>query len=199
MTRTLLRFGIAAPLLYFATLVAASLTWPGYSHVTQYASELGSAAAPQPWLFNGGIVATGLAGILGGLGLARALAAEGRGWSGGLAGAALVAWGVGMVFGGVFAMPDPRHNGYGLVLGVTLLPPLLALALRGRASGAIRTFLLLWFLATVALLAVLFGVGGLVTGANVGLWQRGLALAMIPGIGVACALLLARVREEASR
>lgn len=192
MTRTLLRCGIAAPILYFATVIATSLTWPGYSHVTQYVSELGSAEAPYPWLFNAGIVATGLAGLLGSAGVGRRLAAEGRPWSGWAAGLALAAWGIGMVFGGLYPMPDPRHNGYGLVMGVTLLPPLLALALRGRAGRETRLFLAAWFVATVALLAVLFGAGGLVTRANLGLWQRGLALAMIPGIGIACALLLRR-------
>jgi hypothetical membrane protein len=192
MTRVLLRSGVAAPVLYFATLIAASLTWPGYSHVTQYVSELGSAAAPHPWLFNLGIVATGLAGILGGVGVASALALEGRRVSGALAGVALASWGVGMVFGGVFAMPNPLHNGFGLVLALPLVPPLLAVALRGRASRGLNLFLLAWFLATAALLAVMFGVGELVTRANVGLWQRGLALAMIPGIGIACAALARR-------
>lgn len=193
MTRALLRFGIAAPLLYFTTLIVASLTWSGYSHTTQYVSELGSAVAPYPWLFNFGIVATGLAGLLGGVGVARVLAAEGRRWSGGLAGVALSAWGVGMIFGGLFAMPDPRHNGYGLVMAATLLPLLLMIALRGRAGRKLNLFLLAWFVATAALMAVMFGAGGLVTRANVGLWQRGLALAMIPGIGIASAALARRV------
>jgi hypothetical membrane protein len=192
MMRMLLRAGIAAPVLYFATLIVASLTWPGYSHVTQYVSELGSAAAPHPGLFNAGIVATGLAGLLGGLGVGFHFAGAGRRWSGAFAGLALGAWGAGMIFGGAFPMPDPRHNGYGLVMGIVLLPPALALAMRGRARRHFRLFLLVWFLATLTLLAVLFGVGGLVTRANLGLWQRGLALAMIPGIGVACAALLRR-------
>lgn len=192
MTRALLKAGIAAPILYFTTLVVASLTWPGYSHVTQYASELGSAAAPHPRVFNAGIVAAGVAGLLGGIGVARALMATGRRWSGGLAGLALSAWGVGMIFGGVFPMPDPRHNGYGLALAGALLPALLAVALRGRAERGLTLFLLVWLAASAVLLAIMFGVGSLVTRANVGLWQRGYALASIPGIGVVCAALLRR-------
>lgn len=189
MSRALLRAGIAAPVLYFLTVIVSSLTWPGYSHVTQYVSELGSAAAPYSTLFNAGIVATGLAGVLGGMGIAGTLRDAGRPWSGGLAGLALSAWGIGMIFGGAFPMPDPRHNGFGLVMGVTLLPVLLAVALRGRAGRGATLLLAVWFVATVALLTILFGVGGLVTRANVGLWQRALALAMIPGIGIACAAL----------
>jgi len=192
MTRTLLRFGIAVPVLYFATLITASLTWPGYSHARQYASELGSAAAPHPWLFNAGIVAAGVAGLLGGVGVARTLVAEGRRVSGTLAGLALAAWSVGMLFGGLFPMPNPLHNGFGLVLALPLVPPLLAVALRGRAGRGLFVFLFAWFVVTVALLAVMFGAGGLVTRANVGIWQRGLAVAMIPGIGIACAALLRR-------
>lgn len=197
--RILLRFGIAAPALYFTTLIVCALTWPGYSHRTQYVSELGSAAAPHPALFNGGILATGAAGVLAGLGVALYFAAQRRPWSGGFAGAALVAWGVGMLFGGFFPMPDPRHNGYGLIMGITLVAPLLALALRGRSNRAMNLFLLVWFVATATLLAVLFGAGGLVTRANVGLWQRALALAMIPGIGIACAALLGSLRAAPER
>ena len=69
MTRTMLEAGAGAALLYFLTVIVASLTWPGYSHVTQYASELGSAAAPHPEIFNIGITTTGALGVVGGLGL----------------------------------------------------------------------------------------------------------------------------------
>lgn len=199
MDRALLKAGVAAPILYFATVVVSSLTWPGYSHVTRYVSELGSAEAPFAALFNAGILATGVAGLLGGFGVAATLRRAGRAWSGSLAGLALSAWGVGMIFGGLYPMPDPRHNGFGLVLGVVLLPLLIAIAVRRRASRGFRFFLALWFGATAAGLAVMFGVGSLVTRANVGLWQRGLALAMIPGIGIACSLLPRHAVTESAR
>ncbi len=192
MNRILLVAGIGSALLYFVTLVVASLTWPGYSQVSQYASELGSADAPFPMIFNAGIVTTGALGILGGLGVFLCMARLGRPLSGFLAGTALAAWGVGMVLGGLHPMPDPRHHGYGLVMGVVLLPAFLMIALRGRASTGEYIFLVAWLCAIAVLLGIMFGVGGLVTTANVGLWQRGLALAMIPGIGIACARLLKR-------
>lgn len=44
MRKILLECGAGAAVLYFATLIVVSLSWPGYSHVTQYASELGTAA-----------------------------------------------------------------------------------------------------------------------------------------------------------
>jgi hypothetical protein len=89
-------------------------------------------------------------------------------------------------------MPDPRRNGFGLVFGAVLFPALLLVALRGRVGRRLTLFLVAWLAATAALLAIMFGAGAPVTRANVGLWQRGLALAMIPGIGVACAALLRR-------
>lgn len=191
MRRILLGCGVLASALYFATLIGASLSWPGYSHVTQYASELGGSEAPHPALFNLGILATGGLAVLGGLGLVAHFAARGRPASGALTGAALAAWGVGMLLGGLYPMPDPRHHGFGLVFGAVLLPVLLMLALRGRAGALAFAMLLVWLASMIAILAVMFGLGGLVTSANVGLWQRALALAMIPGIGVSC-LLLAR-------
>lgn len=182
----LLNCGAAASALYFITLIAASLTWPGYSHVTQYASELGSAAAPHPLLFNAGIIATGALAMLGGGGLIAHFAGAGRPVSGALAGAALAAWGLGIVFGGLFPMPDPLHHGFGLVFALLLLPILLMITLRGAAGPMAYGLLALWLAAMFAILAIMFGVGGLVTTRNVGLWQRALALAMIPGIGFTC-------------
>lgn len=192
LSRRLLLAGVAVPFLYFGTIIVASATWPAYSHVTQYVSELGSADAPHPSLFNAGILATGMAGLIAGAGMLRWFVAAGRPIAGGIAGMSLMAWSVGMLFGGWFPMPDPRHNGYGLVMGIVLLAPSLLIALRGRIGPGVRLFVASWFLATILLLAVLFGIGSLVTRANVGLWQRALAVAMIPGIGVICAMLAAR-------
>ena len=42
---------IAITALYYFGLFAGAATYPGYSHMTNYASELGAAAAPYPWLF----------------------------------------------------------------------------------------------------------------------------------------------------
>ena len=59
-----LRFGILVPVLYFGTLLVSSLLYPGYSHVRQYASELGSATARYPYVFNAGIMVAGLATLV---------------------------------------------------------------------------------------------------------------------------------------
>src|SRR5204862_7229109 len=39
---------IAVPICYYFALVASAATYPGYSHVTRYASELGAADSPYP-------------------------------------------------------------------------------------------------------------------------------------------------------
>ncbi|MFZ4066554.1 MAG: glutamine amidotransferase-related protein, partial [Phenylobacterium sp.] len=40
--RVLLQIGIAAPILAYASVGLAALTWPGFDHATQYLSELGA-------------------------------------------------------------------------------------------------------------------------------------------------------------
>lgn len=192
--RHLLSFGIAVPILYLLALALGSAFYPGYSHVTRYASELGAAEAPHPWIFNSGIVAAGLAALLAGPGFALALRRLGGDrLPAVLSGLAVSLWGVAMVLGGSFPMPDPRHGGFGLGLGLLVAPLFLLWGLR-RAPDArrLRLLLLVAFLAMSVLFAVMMGVGGLVTRANVGLWQRGNALASIPWIGIAAAALRAR-------
>lgn len=54
-TSLLLRGAVCMPFLYFDMVILSALFFPGYSHVTQYASEIGSAGTPSPRLFNGGI------------------------------------------------------------------------------------------------------------------------------------------------
>lgn len=190
--------GIIAAGLYFATAIIASLTWPGYSHVTQYVSELGSAAAPHPWLFNGGILLAGAFGLLGSSGIFRYFRQQQRPVAGGFAAAAMGAWSIGLLFGGAFPMPNPLHNAFGIILGVVLLPPALLAGLRGRSSPGLNAFLAGWMVAMYTMLLILFGVGGLVTTGNLGLWQRGFAVVLIGGIGVACLLLWRRAARPGS-
>ena len=193
--RHLLSLGIAVPILYLLALVLGSAFYPGYSHVTRYASELGAADAPYPWIFNSGIVAAGLAAAVAGPGFFHALRRIGSDrLPAVLSGLAFSFWGVAMVLGGSFPMPDPRHGGFGLGLGLQVAPLFLLWGLRRAPdAGRLRLFLLVVFLAMTALFAVMMGVGGLVTRANVGLWQRGNALASIPWIGIAAYALRRRL------
>lgn len=191
--RSLLLLGIAVPFLYFGTLFIAASTWPAYSHVTRYASELGSAEAPKPWIFNGGIVFMGIVCVLAAWGFGSALIRmTGRKAMGFLAALCLGLFGVSMVMGGMFPMPNPLHGGFGLGFALAPAPLFMGLALRGESSWAgLRRFLWVSTALMGATLAVMMGVGHLVTRQNVGLWQRINALAMFPWIAVAAGWLRA--------
>jgi hypothetical protein len=192
--RGLLIAGLMVPVLYYAALIGTPLFWPGYSHVTQYASELGSAASPRPELFNSAISAAGVAAILAGVGFVLALKRLGRrALPSVLAGLATALWGVSFVAGGLFPMPDPRHGAFGLALAMHLVPLFMLWALAGVPAPRLKPFLLLVFLVSSALILIMFDVGGLhlVRRANVGLWQRAYSLSVIPWIAVVAWVLLA--------
>jgi hypothetical membrane protein len=178
---------VAVPFLYYGNVVLSSLLYPGYSHILQYVSELGSAAAPHAWVFNTGVVLFGLATASSGAGLGLALYRRDSGRLLAVLVAVLVTLGgLGFVMGGLFPMPDPRHGGFGLALAMHLVPALLAWGLRRRPElRLLRLFLWLSFVAMLAALAIMMGVGELVTRANVGAFQRLYALTMFPWLGIA--------------
>lgn len=202
MRRTVVLCWLAAcvPVLYFATLLIAAATWPGYRHATRYASELGGPEAPHPAVFNLGIMLMGGVCVLGSLGVATAARRlGGRAPLAALAGVTIALFGVAMVMGGAFPMPDPRHGAFGLGFALLIAPLALALALAGRPGlGGLAGFLFASFLLMVATMAVMMGVGQWVTRANVGLWQRVNAFAMFPWLGVVGVVLARRVRRAAA-
>jgi hypothetical protein len=116
----------------------------------------------------------------------------GLGQAGGRRGLATVAavclalFGVSMVMGGMFPMPDERHGAYGLAFAMVPAPLIMALAIANQPRWkGLAAFLVVSFVLMSVLLGVMMGVGGLVTRANVGLWQRANALTMFPWIGIA--------------
>lgn len=188
-----LRFGVLVPIFYFGTLLVASLFYAGYSFARQYASELGSASAPYPFIFNIGTILGGIAALLSLRGFHAAL----RGANKVLTWLFLISLGgfaVGAVMGGLFPMPNPLHGGFGLGFGIHLAPIFLAAALWHMRG--LRTFLLITALASFAMLTIMMGVGSMVTRANVGVFQRLYALTGIPWIGIAAWVLLDRRRSR---
>ena len=118
--------------------------------------------------------------------------------AGPLAGLALALWGIAMIMGGTFPMPDERHGAFGLGLTAPFIPLFTLLSLgNAPASGAMRAFLALVVAGSAVLMAIMMGVGGLVTHANVGLWQRINSGFAIPWLAVAGWWLLARGRAAA--
>ena len=175
MDRSTLLWGlILAPIFYYVALIGGSLLWPGYSHVTQYASELGSSAAPNPMFFNGNVILCGLSALIGGFGLTHVLTqlSGSRGWAV-AAGVSISLWGLAIVVAGLYPMPDERHGAFGLAIAGQFTPLFAWIALRKVGGlGGLKTFLAVIFVASFVLFAIMMGVGGLVTRANVGIWQR---------------------------
>lgn len=195
MERFTLKLGVLVPLLYIGAILGAAWYYPGYDHATQYASELGAAASPRRDIFNYGIMAGGACAVLGALGVFLALSRLSRGVvMATLAAVSIALWGVAMVMGGLFPMPDPRHNAYGLGMAIQAAPLFVLLGLSGYSKLSwLKSLSALVFLASAALLAILMGAGQyahlpqlVVHEADVGLWQRAYAASIIPWIGLAC-------------
>jgi hypothetical membrane protein len=175
MTRKLFLWAlIVVPICYYFGLIAGAATYPGYSHITRYASELGAAAAPYPALFNVPIMIGGALALLASIGVAIALHDLSGGWLWAVpAGVALACWGAAMVMGGMFPMPDLRHGGFGLGLAASVVPLFVLLAVRKLPdTTGMKLFLAFIFVGSVIVLAIMFGLGHLVTRHNVGIWQR---------------------------
>jgi len=185
---------IAVPIFYYFGLIAGAATYPGYSHVTRYASELGAADAPYPALFNVSIILGGISALVGSFGLASSLHDLSGRWFWAVSAAfALGCWGVSMIMGGLFPMPDNRHGGFGLGLAGPLVPLFTLLALRKTpGSTGMKLFLGFVFVGSVIVLGIMFGVGHLVTRRNVGIWQRINSGMSIPWLSVLGLWLLGR-------
>ena len=183
---------VATPVIYYGTLIAASLLYPGYSHVTQYASELGSAQATHPAIFNTGIFIAGITAILGSAGLSSALTeASGRRVLSILTGIAVALYGIGLLFGSLFPMPNPLHGGFGAGFAIHLGPIVALAALWGRPNWrGLRAFLAINSVAMLIMLAIMMGIGELVTTKNVGIFQRGYSLTVMVWIAVVGLALL---------
>jgi hypothetical membrane protein len=188
---------VAVPVLYFGVMLVAAATWPGYSHVTQYVSELGGPDAKYPAIFNVGIVAMGVVCTFSAWGVfVAARRVGGRRVMSALAAVCIALFGVAMVMGGLFPMPNPLHGGFGLAFAMVPAPLFLALAVTGREGlGGLTALLVASFVFVLATMVVMMGVGHLVTRANVGLWQRLNALAMFPWLGIAGLALARRIER----
>ena len=195
--RWLLRIGMAAPIVAFVAVAAATLAYPGFNHARQYLSELGGAGARLPQIFNGGVTVSGLGAIVAGLGFGFAVSALGGAriaailisLSFGLAGA-------GMIVASLYPWPDPRHLAINLGLGIQLAPLLLLWGLaRVPDMRQLRRFLLVVFIVMAALTVLTKHLifKGLVNDANVGWWERAFATVLVGWTGIAAYALERRL------
>jgi hypothetical membrane protein len=191
-----LRFGIAVPLLYYGVQLVAAPFFPDFSVLGTTASELGSDRSACPWILNAGAILTGIAALVGSIGLLRALRRLGAhpivAWL-----ALLVVAGTGLtsLCAGIFPIPDLRHGGHpSLLIAMLAVPFVLGFALwRLGVSRAINVY----FVATIVLLIVMFpvmmGMIKLDMHAYGGLLQRIFALTVFVPIGVGSYELARRI------
>ena len=196
-TKALLAAGIAMPVLYFAALFVAGAFYPGFSHIRQVASDLGADSAPYAYAtaFSVALVFVGLFGLAGSLGLFIGLRRVGAGRArSALAGLIPAMPSLSLMQSGVFPLPSPYHSTFVLLLAGVLTPFVGAMALRALpGTAAVRWTLYAAFVASLIVVSFFFGVGGVVTEANLGLWLRIWAAISLPTLAILCFVIRKRL------
>jgi hypothetical membrane protein len=200
LTLVLLRMGIAVPFLYFGIQLLTAPFYPGYRFVGNVASELGSDLSPYRTLFNSGLMLLGLLTLLAAAGFVRALLRLGaRPLLAGFTGLVVAISGVQTLWAGYFPMPDPRHGGHPLfVMNMILIPFLFAGVLWKQSGALLKAYLVATLLLIAVMIPIMTGKTGLDTQAYRGIFQRLVALAIYPPVGVGAYCLARRIQEKAS-
>ena len=174
--KILLGSGIAAWLVYLLNLLVLAALWPGYSHISNYVSDLGRAENPYNGVFNGAIILYGTLQLLTGLGFYYSVKRiTRRKIISIVVGLSFALIGVSAYFGGIFPLPDERHSGYGIGLISFLIPLFLAFAFsRLKNARIFVTHQILFFVLFVLIFPVTSGMegNGLINEMNKGLGQR---------------------------
>ena len=190
--KVMLWAGVAAPIIYFGTQIAAIALNPSFNFAEQQPSELGIVAMHLPIVANAGFIASGIAFVLGGLGLFAGLrGVGGNAIIAALAGLTLVVLGFAIAMSGFFPLPNPLHYAFGLY-PIGILPPLFV-ALGYRNGGAARWIALASFVLCVAIFAAA-SFGGMATEENVGLITRAISIMLFATIAYVCWSLTRRLR-----
>lgn len=193
--RGLLAAGIGVPLFWFGGQLAGMALNPGFDIATQQPSELGCCDARAPIVANIGFLATGVCAVLGGIGLSLGLRTLGGNIVlAALAGLGMILFGVAMTMSGLFPLPDPLHYGFGLFPAGLLAPLFGALALKN--GGATRWIVLASFVFSAVVVALMFGVGGVVSESNLGWFSRAVALIAFPTMALLCWTVRARLQAQ---
>ena len=171
------RLGVVAAVsaaLYLSELVVLGELQPGYSHMRQFASELGMATAAHPQLFALWVLVQAVVLLATGpLFYRRVAEVTGRRTLAATIGLFVACFGVNYIFVAAFPLPDLRHSGFGIAFLTFLVPWLLAWAF-WNVSGA-RSACYVQLLATPVLIGLIFlqpGIVGFVDATNIGLFQR---------------------------
>jgi hypothetical membrane protein len=192
--------GVAVPFLYYGAQAIAAPFFPGFSFLGTTASELGSDHSAHPFLFNGGAILLGVAGLVAAVGFFRAFRLLGThpilAW---LTSIALAVSGLSSLWAGCFPLPDPRHAGHpAFLIAMLSLPPFLAVAIWRRGHVALNCYLLANLFPLAVMIPIMSGVTALDTHIYRGLLQRIFALTVFLPIGVAAYVLATRTKALAS-
>jgi hypothetical membrane protein len=191
-----LKLGIAVPFMYFGLQLITMPFYSGYSLLANAASDLGSPDSRFPIVFNVGAIVSGLLTALSSYGFARAFqqlrVTPILAWP---ASIAVALTGLSSVWAGTFPLPDPRHAENPMVIGLFLMPFIMAAALWKPSSLNLRIYLLANIFAFGLLAAIMSGTIRVDQDTYGGLLQRILALIAFAPIGVGAVLLLARVSK----
>ena len=195
-TLALLRFGIAAPLLYYGIQIVAAPFFPDFSFLGTTASELGSDRSVRPWLFNAGVMLTGIATLVGSIGLLRSLRRLGaHPIIAGLTLLAVAGTGLSSLWAGIFPMPDPRHAGHpSFLIAMLAVPFVLSFALwRLGVSRAIKAYLVATIVLLLVMIPIMMRMIDIDMHSYGGLLQRLFALTVFVPIGVGAYELARRI------
>ena len=195
--RILLRIGVYAPVFAFAAVLLAVAAYPGFDHARQYLSDLGSAKARVPQIFNTGVAISGVGAIAAGFGFGFAmLALGGSRIAAGMTAFSFALAGIGMMLASYYVSPDPRHQAINLGLGIQIAPLMLIWGLwRIDDMARLRRFLATVFVAMAVLTVITKHLvfKGMVNDANVGWWERAFAVVLVGWTGVAAFVLERRL------
>src|SRR6266849_2219563 len=192
-TTIALGIGVTVPILYFGVQLVAALLYPGYSFLSQSASQLGSDLAKYPAIFNVGAILTGLATLIASWGFLSGLRRVGTNpilsW---LTALVLASSALMHLWAGIFPMPHPRHGANPFQIGTLMLPVLMAIVSWNRSGPFLRAYVI----ASIVLLAALMGnVVEVDRQVHDGLFQRILALTVFPPIGFAAYSLAQHLKD----
>ncbi len=200
-TLAALRFGIAVPLLYYGIQLVAAPFFPEFSFLGTTASELGSDHSTRPWIFNAGAILTGIAAVVGSIGLMRALRRLGA--------HPIVAWlsllvvagtAPSSIWAGIFPLPDPRHAGHpSFLIAMLAVPFVLSFALwRIGVPWAIKAYLVATIVLLIVMVPIMMRMIDIDMHTYAGLAQRIFALTVFVPIGVGAYQLARRIGAASS-